>query len=55
MPPDGFDPRHLADRRDEEIVADFVRDVRGREPSTDEAALIRAACEGCRLAEDLAS
>jgi exonuclease SbcD len=42
-------------RTDAEIAAQFFLDMRGAAPDADEAALLAAACEACRVAEDAAS
>jgi DNA repair protein SbcD/Mre11 len=45
----------VSQHSDTEVIARFFTDVRGSAPDTDEAALIDAACDACRIAEDLAS
>jgi exonuclease SbcD len=40
---------------DSEVIARFFTDMRGSAPHPDEAALIAAACDACRITEDLAS
>jgi DNA repair protein SbcD/Mre11 len=42
-------------RSDAEIMARFFLDMRGSAPEPEEAALLRAACDSCRVAEDAAS
>ena len=40
-------------RSDTEVLAHFLADVRGSAPDPTEAALLREACDACRVAEDL--
>lgn len=42
-------------RSDQEVLAHFFVDVRSTPPSTEEAALLAAACDACRVSEDQAS
>jgi exonuclease SbcD len=42
-------------RTDAEVISEFFRDMRGSDPDHDEAALLAAACDACRVAEDAAS
>ena len=42
-------------RTDAEVISEFFRDMRGSDPDQDEAALLAAACDACRVAEDAAS
>jgi hypothetical protein len=37
------------------VVERFFTDVRGSAPDADEADLLNAACDACRISEDLAS
>jgi DNA repair protein SbcD/Mre11 len=48
-------PLRVARHSDAEVVARFFTDVRGSAPDPDEADLLRAACDACRISEDLAS
>jgi exonuclease SbcD len=47
-------PRVLG-RSDAEVLADFFTDVRTTPPTPEEAALLEAACDACRVAADEAS
>jgi exonuclease SbcD len=42
-------------RTDAEVISAFFRDMRGSAPDQDEAALLVAACDACRVVEDAAS
>jgi len=42
-------------RSDREVLAHFFADVRSTPPSPEEAALLEAACDACRVSEDQAS
>lgn len=45
----------LVGRSDTAILGSFFSDTRGVAPDADEAALLRDACDACRIAEDVAS
>jgi DNA repair protein SbcD/Mre11 len=48
-------PVRVGSHTDAEVIERFFLDVRGSAPDVDEAALLGAACDACRITEDLAS
>jgi exonuclease SbcD len=53
--PDSRPAPLVGGQSDFDVISRFFTDMRGAAPDDDEAALLKDACDACRVGEDLAS